>query len=489
MKMAARLTPRMDNSTENCHTDPMMKQPVSLRWAAVLVLAAAAGVGCRVIQTAADVPGQAVRAVTPGAKADPAADPVEIQALLTRVGDAFLARMAAGIDALRDGPSPLPAGEKLRWKLTVGSAVCAIVSGPNARANLLDLTAYVMETRLAIEAQGWTDRFGDSAQLIMEGCRIAEDELWRVCGRILSSAQQADLRKAVETWHRQNPDPGRLPGIRAVGLAMEVAQTRLPEGFRGGNLLGLLMLDPLAELDPARRELAETRLFAERALFVGRNLPTLLRWQTELLTRDTLEQPAVLAWTTNAPRVALAAERLTETAGQLPRLIAAEREALLAALREQEQTLAPLVAETRQALLAGSGLATNTTTMLAALDGLLDRLDAGGEHGQGGGRGPPGAAPAEPFRIQDYTRAAERLDAAAQRLTELLRTFDQTLGANSRSAMAEQLDPVVRRTRHEGEALTDHLFRRAVQLVGLILAATLAYRLLAWRLSRAGGTR
>jgi len=464
----------------------MIKQPSRRGWAAALLLATAAGSGCRVIQTAADAPGQAVRAVTPGPKTPAGTDPVEIQALLIRFADAFIARMTAGVDALRRGTEPLPADERLRWKLAFGSAACAIASGANARANLLDMTAYVMETRLAIETNWLPNVFGQSAKTILEGCRTSEAELWRIGEKLLTPAQQADLREAVELWHRQNPATNCLPGVRAVGLALEVVQARRPENVRGGNLLGLLMLDPLAELDPARRELAETRLFAERALFVGRHLPDLLRWQAELLGLDTLAQPVVQAWTTSVKRVADAAERLAETAGQLPQQVAAEREALLTALRKQEQTLAPLVAETRQALLAGSGLATNTTAMLTAFDAVLDRLNVGGPEEAGGtSRAEAGAPPSEPFRIRDYGVAAARLEAAAQRLTELLRTFDQTLGASSREALAEEIAPVVRRTRAEGEALVDHLFRRALQFVGAVLLAALAYRLLTWRLSRA----
>ena len=473
----------MDKTGGICETLPMMKQPARRGWAAALLLAAAAGPGCRVIQTAADVPGQAVRAVTPGARIDHGPDPVEIQSLLIRFSDELVGRMAAGVEALREGASPLPAAERLRGKLAVGSAVCAIASGPNARANLLDMTAFVMETRLALGAPGQTNRFGSSAQPLVESCLNAETGLWRVCERILAPAQQAELREAVGVWHRQNPVAEWPPGVRAVGLALEVVQARRPESARGGNLLGLLMLDPLAELDPARRELAETRLFAERALFVGRHLPTLLRWQAELLSLATLEQPVVQAWTTNAASVAQAAARLAASAEQLPHQVAAEREALLTALREQEESLVPLVDGTRQALLAGSGLATNTTTMLAAFDRVLDRLDVGGPQADGT-PGTNAGAPSAPFRIQDYGAAAERLEAAAIRLTELLQTFDQTLGANSRDTLAAQLAPVVRRTRTEGGALADHLFRRALQLVGAVLAAALAYRLLVGRLPR-----
>ena len=74
---------------------------------------------------------------------------------------------------------------------------------------------------------------------------------------------------------------------------------------------------------------------------------------------------------------------------------------------------------------------------------------------------------------------------AALRLTELLQTFDQTLGADSREALAAQLDPVVRRTRAETETLIDHLFYRALQLIGALVLAALAYRLIASRISRA----
>jgi hypothetical protein len=186
--------------------------------------------------------------------------------------------------------------------------------------------------------------------------------------------------------------------------------------------------------------------------------------------------------------VAEAASRLATTAEQLPSQVAAEREALVKTLRdEQEKTLTPLVEGVRETLLAGSGLATNATTMLATFDGVLERMGVDSSKSNAPPAQTRAAAREEstPFRIQDYSEAAERLEASALRLTELLQTFDQTLGANSREALAAQLDPVVRRTRAETEALIDHLFHRALQLIGALLLAALAYRLIASRISRA----
>jgi len=55
----------------------------------------------------------------------------------------------------------------------------------------------------------------------------------------------------------------------------------------------MFQVDPLAGLDPAVRELTQTRLFADRALYVVQRMPRLLRWQTELLGLNTAQIPAV----------------------------------------------------------------------------------------------------------------------------------------------------------------------------------------------------
>ena len=46
---------------------------------------------------------------------------------------------------------------------------------------------------------------------------------------------------------------------------------------KGDSVFSLFQVDPLSGLDPAVREIAQTRLFAERALFVAQKMPMLLR--------------------------------------------------------------------------------------------------------------------------------------------------------------------------------------------------------------------
>ena len=454
-----------------------MENSARIRFAVAGILLVIVGAGCHVIQTAADVPGQAVRTITPGPKEEPSADPVEIQQNLVRFADEFTSRMIIGVEKLRHGTNVLGIAESLRWKLGLGTATCSIISGPNAFANLLDMTVFVTETRMAVEEYWQPKVFGESAQPILESCRNAEAEIWRQTDKILKPGQQAALREAVKVWHRQNSEPENLLVARAVGLALQVAQVNRADTAKPGSVFSLLMIDPLSNLDPTRRELAQTRLFAERALYVSQKMPTLLRWQTELLSANALEQPAMQQWSATAAQIAAALERFTRTAEQMPRQISAEREEILKSLQSQESALMPLITGTRQALAEGTQMSTSLNATLATFDGVMKRLGVGEPDRAGAAE-----TNAEPFRIQNYGQAAAQLEAAARQLTELLKTFDQTLGANSRSQLAAQISPVVQQAQAGGRELVDYVFWKGVLFLAVALLAAVLYRWIAARL-------
>jgi hypothetical protein len=103
--------------------------------------------GCRVFNSAAKVPGEVVRAETPGNKDDQKFDPIEGQPRLLRFSDQFLARMAVGVDKLRRGTNAVTPTEALHWKIAIGTKTCAIASGPNGVAVRFDMTVYVSAVR------------------------------------------------------------------------------------------------------------------------------------------------------------------------------------------------------------------------------------------------------------------------------------------------------------------------------------------------------
>ena len=295
------------------------------------------------------MPGQTVHAVTPGKKGKPSADPVEVQQTVLCFADEYLTRMVIGVDKLRRGTNALEPTEVLKWKIALGTETCSIASGPNTVADLLDLTVFVTLTRMTLE-EHWQPRvFGDSAQPMLEGCRNVETEIWRYAGTVLKPPQQVELRQSIEAWHRQNPNPEDVLAARALGFASQVAKANQADN-KADSVFSLLQVDPLSGLDPAVREIAQTRLFAERALFVAQKMPVLLRWQTELLSVNAVEMPAVQQLVTNSTEISASVERFSRVAEQLPRQVSTEREEILKALQSQEKNLTPLVNEVRQTL-------------------------------------------------------------------------------------------------------------------------------------------
>jgi len=447
-----------------------------------LAVLALALTSCRVVKTATDVPLQTWRAVTPSSKGKQGADPVAVQQTMLRFADQFLARMVTGLDQLQRNTNALDPAAVLRWKIVFGTETCSIASGPNAIANLLDMTVFVTVTRMSVEDYWEPKVFGQDANPLLESCRSAETEIWQLAGTVLKPEQKSELRQAVESWHQQNPHPEDVLGARAVSVASQVARAApTADEATSGSVFGLLRLDPLSSLDPATRELAQTRLFAERALYVTQKMPMLLRWQTELLSLNAVNQPAMLQLVTNSTELASSVERFAVVAEKLPGQVRAEREEILKALQAQERSLTPLVNEVREALAAGAQMSTSMNNTLTTFDKVVKDLGVGGTNSTG-----TATTSSEPFRIEDYRQTAAQLQATARQLTEMLVTFDQTLGSTNLARLSAQVGPAVQQAEAGGKQIVDYAFRKGLLLVAIVLAVVAFYRLLSARLTAAG---
>lgn len=443
----------------------------------ILLLALA---GCRTAEAVVSVPAKTIQAATSGGKekGPAAADPVVIQQNVQRFADEFSAKMNLGIEKLRRDGQPLAPADVLRWKIAIGTDICAIASGPNAVANLLDLVVLASVTRAAIE--GHVPVYGDSVQSLLADCRSAETEAWRLAATVLTEKQQVELREAIEAWRRQNPHAENILAARAVSFATQLAPKEAATREKAGSVFGLLRLDPLAGLDPATREIAQSRLLAERALYVTQKMPQLLRWQLELLSANTLASPAVQQLVENTTQLSAAVERVSQVTEQLPAQVDRQREEIFKALEAQEKQLTPLVAEVREALSSGKALSDSLNTTVATTDALMKRFGVGEPK-------PPGPAPApgEPFRIQDYTQSAAQLEATARQLTELLHSVDRTLAPANLKNLSAEVSPVVQQAQAGGKDVVDYAFSRGLLLIAAIFVAALLYRFLSRRLDPA----
>jgi len=441
--------------------------------------------GCRVVQNTAELPGKTVGFVTQGGRAKPAAlDPVEVQQAVLRFADEFAGGVVVGVDKLRRGTNALDPAETLQWKIALDTKICSIASGPNAYANLLDLTVLVSATRGVLEDHWQPKAFGDSAQAMVESCRSVETNLWLFVGKVLTPAEQAELREAIQNWRRQNPEPESVLAARAVGFASQVPDPTNTDPAKPGTLINLLTLDPLAGMDPAVREIAQSRLFAERALYVTQKMPTLVRWQTELLSLNAVRMPAVQQLVTNSTLITSSAETFARVADQLPKLVndqreaaikqvfdglAAERTNLIASLAANDTKLDARLVQLRQTLNAATELIQSSDTTIKTLDQFLVRFDKGTNL--------PDAVVtnSRPFDILDYATTAKEMTTTIKQLNEMLDSLDIAVPHIQKSAETFE---------SAGNRLLARLFCLGAGLIVLFFLGALLLGTAYWRLSR-----
>ncbi len=456
--------------------------PDADRWLpkAVLLLILSLGTSsCGLLKNTLELPEKGVRSMLSLNQKNGAPDPVELQAELLRFADNSIEalNLAAGKLQLEDDQSARRRSILMR-RITITNDILAIATGANAYADLLDMVIFASLNRMNIEDYWMPKFFGESAEPYLLASQQVEKEIWRIAETTLKQAQISELRAAINNWHNKHPNVRSPRDLGALGFASEVAQlNRRSQPGITSSVFNLLSIDPLAGLDPATRELANTRLFAERGLFLARHMPELIRWETELLVSQTVEIPQVEKLLANTNQLSESADRFSQTAEQLPGLISTERQQILQALDAQRPGLISLAAQTEKALNAGKQMSDASTTTLKSFQDVLRQLQAS-----------PSNPNAEPFRISDYTDAAKQINATAQDLVKLLQALDQTLAPGKLEVLSTRLEAVTRQTQASGKELVDYTFRQTL-LLGLILIGSACVMVLVsaaafWRMKK-----
>jgi hypothetical protein len=432
--------------------------------------------GCNLIKQTLELPEKGIRSLLSLDRENGEPDPVELQSQLLRFSDNSINALilAAGRLQRKDDKAAQRRSILLR-RINTTKDIVAIATGANAYANLLDMVIFATLNRMNVEDY-WMPRkiFGDSVKPYLQASQGVEKEIWRIAGTVLKNEQISELRAAIEAWHKLHPNTRSPRDLGSMGFATEIAQmNRSQQPGITASVFNLLALDPLAGLDPATRELANTRLFAERGLFLARYLPTLIRWETELLVIQTTETPQLEQLLANADQLSASADRFSRTAERLPGFLSDERRQIVNALSAQQPGLTELAAQSEQTLEAGKALSDASTVTLKSFQDVVRQLQA-----------TPPRADAEPFRINDYTAAAAQFTVTAQDLVRLLDTLNQTLAPDKLDALSARMDSWIRQTR----ALVDYTVRQALFLglillgsvCGMVLAAVVAY----WKLKK-----
>jgi hypothetical protein len=254
--------------------------------------------------------------------------------------------------------------------------------------------------------------------------------------------------------------------IHFMNFANEIGHPRPGESTQSGGLFAMLGLDPLAGLDPAVKQIEQTRQLAERTIYYMQRVPYIMNLQFAQLSSEMLARPETRTLLEDTDRVSESVERFSQVVAALPATISAEREALVNQLStemlSQQQALRPLLVDLRATLEAGSATADSVDALIHSLDSLIARFPQ--EHA-----GTQSSAASKPFDISEYTAAAAELTRTATELRQLITTLDADA-----PLVASSIDGAIERT----QSLIDHLFARVAILIVLIVIAVLAAALI-----------
>ena len=397
------------------------------------------------------------------------------QLSVMRFADEYAARVDEQITAFQlANTDPVERFTSQTWLVTQATAVFTIAAGPSPQLNAIDMLIFASLSRMVVEDRWAGELYGKRADALLATHRTLEERIWNSAAAQLSTEQIDELRSSIEDWHREHPLDRVVPFIHLDDLAL-ATRRRARTASGTGSIFSFLGIDPLSNLDPAVREIAQTRQLAERAVYYGQRAPKLVSMEMRRLAFGLALTPESVELLQSVERLGVAAQTTGELAASLPGLVAQERAAAIdqvaGLMDEREGQLRALTAELNAALATGGNTSDSVRETILALQALMSRFDR---------RDAPAGTAARPFDVTEYTEALRQMSVTAQQLQVLLRQAD-----DKAPALGQLSD---RATQH-ATSLVDHLFWRLVQLVlvlvGAVVLGAVAYR----RFARAGAAR
>ena len=355
----------------------------------------------------------------------------------------------------------------LDWQLSQANAAVQIVSGPKPAASAVNMVVLVSLSRRIIE-RDWLVLYGEPAKPVLKAYERLERDAWTLMGDAVHR-QRPGLDALLAAWVKDNPQVHNPSFVRFADFTTGEQQARV-RAIPG--LLDIVGLDPLSGMNPAVREVEQSRLLAERAVYYAQRLPRLLYIQGRLIAaqaRTTPEADQVLGAFAGVDRLSASLTKFTDNA---PALVSQQREAAIAQfmneLARQQQQMLGLATQLRAAIEAGHVTADSLNALIQSTDRLVTRFAPQPN-------APRRSAPGKPFDINDYTRTIVELAATARDLQALVKNIDATT-----PHLADQV-AVLTAGLH---GLIGYALWRLIMLVMVILAAASMYRLVTWQLSR-----
>jgi len=422
---------------------------------------------------------------------------VELQSELMSYADRFASIITQALEDFETlNPRPQARQVILSDLVYSLSSIYTIAAEPNPQVGLLDMVGVTTLGRLVYE-DNMRRKYGKSTEVLAAGFRQMEKDIWSIAAKVLTSEQRGEMRQLILLWRKDNPDKVVYNYLRFSDFAAQRRNSTLVKKVQAGGLF--------KTVQEVTQQVEETRMLAERGIFLATRLPLLTGNFAEVWMSQLLVSPETNKILADIHTVSTVSERMATVAEQLPdqlmkdisklrvqtvnqvmkgvdqwsektlndvfarvaiergefidqfmnRLIGEQKNALEAIMTEEQQ-LTALVTELRKTVEGGNNL-------LLAANTLTETFNVG----------EPSAEPedSKPFDIKEYQ------DTIAQ-VTTLVETTNQLVATVGLEELLPQLIDAIDRVEGEGEELIDHSFRQGVLFILIAMGAYVIARLI-----------
>ena len=360
------------------------------------------------------------------------------------------------------------------FKLRAIPVMYHLANLPDSRAGFLYSWIFSERMHDYLTAGEGRALFGDLQPLIIEGAEGLQRTIISLGYQYFPKAVMDEVRDDIQEIAANNP-VSAIVGTKRVTLPENTTSQQ-----RGAvdSILGapIRSLEGVGSTPEAINAMTQT---VEILLYLVKQMPQNIRWQTELLLLQTESQPAVVELREDVTRISMAVDSVAQTVETLPADI---RQELDAALVEARETITALdtALDKAQTITADVNQATaNIKATIDTVDGIIAVVMPPPSD-----RPQPPSEPGEPFDMKDVVKTTEQLHATTVELRAIVEDLQsgaaQDLLAYVDTASRATIDHAVAQT----NTIVDRLTLRIFYLIGALLVVLVTYRFIAVKLIR-----
>ncbi len=380
------------------------------------------------------------------------------------------------------------------WKVRMTTECRVATNQPDPAAALIDTWTLCTRMRAYMADGLGKDLFGELQPIAVDAARQLEDRIAHIAETYLPADKFVAAREAVEGYAMEHPIGGVFDRKRAPRMSKEK---------EGQTLLEMMMtpLEPFRAIGQFNRgadSLRDMSLTADRFADIVEDLPSSVRWQTQLLLMNLEEAEAIRSTLNSMETFSQSTRRIADTAEALPKELREEASAWLDEVEARQGTVQETLSEARETAasiersvgrvdeiaqrvdrtvnesseVAGAWRQTAEAVRLAVAE--MNRLK--GEDAQEvDGDGESGG-----FDVRQYGQTAGEIQSAATELRQLVGDIHALAGSPVLPQSVATIDARAQATLGDAmlglRGVVDHLAWRLGQLALLVFVLAVVYR-------------